>query len=97
LNLISLIGIQDVTKSLLQVYTMRPFQGQSLAYGFASGVFGCKATGNGDEDLGAVTICPDAPMTTNGPVIDWMAPQVRSSRLMDKKICGSFIPTIHLH
>jgi hypothetical protein len=55
---------------------MRPFQGQSLAYGFASGVFGCKATGNGDEDLGATTICPDAPMTSNGPVIDWMAPQV---------------------
>jgi hypothetical protein len=60
----------------LQVYTMRPFQGQSLAYGFESGVFGCKATGNGDEDLGATTICPDAPMTSNGPVIDWMAPQV---------------------
>lgn len=61
------------------MYTLRPFQGQQLAYGFASGVFGCKATGNSDEDLGATTICPDAPMTTNGPEIDWMAPQVQLS------------------
>ncbi|EKX48444.1 hypothetical protein GUITHDRAFT_151749 [Guillardia theta CCMP2712] len=48
---------------------------QKLAYGFVSGVFGCAATGNTDEDMGAVTICPDAPMTNNGPRIDWLAPQ----------------------
>jgi hypothetical protein len=52
---------------------------QMLEYGFASGVFGCKDTGNNDEDLGAKMICPDAPITSNGPMIDWMAPQVKIS------------------
>jgi len=83
----------------VQVYTLRPFQGQSLAYGFASGVFGCKATGNTDEDLGATTICPDAPMTSNGPEIDWMAPQVRFTAApvaFQQRICHSAqIPCFH--
>ena len=58
-----------------QIFTLRPVAGHQL-YGFESGVFGCKATGNYDEDLGATTICPDAPLTSNGPIVDWMAPQV---------------------
>ncbi len=35
---------------------------KNKAYGFSSGVTGCKDTGNTDEDLGATTICPDALM-----------------------------------
>eukprot|EP00282_Hemiselmis_andersenii_P024885 CAMPEP_0172013596 /NCGR_PEP_ID=MMETSP1041-20130122/9465_1 /TAXON_ID=464988 /ORGANISM="Hemiselmis andersenii, Strain CCMP439" /LENGTH=70 /DNA_ID=CAMNT_0012668269 /DNA_START=8 /DNA_END=220 /DNA_ORIENTATION=- len=64
--------------SLAQIFAIAP--GQQLAYGFTSGVFGCKRTGNTDEDMGAVTICPDAPMTSNGPQIDWLSPQFVGDR-----------------
>jgi hypothetical protein len=61
-----------------QLFLVAPLGNRSemLKYGFATGVFGCNATGINDEDLGAKIICPDAPITSNGPVVDWLAPQV---------------------
>merc|ERR1712216_210463 len=62
-------------KSQMLFRVVGPEGSTKLAYGFVSGVYGCAGTGNTDEDMGPICVCPDSPVQGKGVQVDWLAPQ----------------------